>query len=58
MPKGIERNPRSPDFESLDLYMEHTKAASGLIAAPKFEAELADRMKKQVFIMKQMRLGR
>ena len=54
---AIVRNPRNPDFDTLEMYMEHTRA-SGLIAAPRFEAEMAERMKSQAFVLKQMRLSR
>ena len=56
--QAVKKSPKSPDFEGLDEYMDHTRGAGGVIVAAKFEEVIAARLKSKAMIMKQMRLNR
>ena len=56
--KAVRRNPKAPDFEGLNRYLDHvTDPASGA-AAPLFDQHIADEMKVDANILKQTRLAR
>ena len=52
------RSPQNPDFDTLGMYMELAGASGGVIGAPRLTAEMAERMKSQASIAKQMRPSR
>ena len=56
--KAIRRSPRGPDFDGLNEYMRHSSDQHGEIAAPAFDAFVAEKQKTQATIMKQQRLQR
>ena len=56
--RAIKRNPKSPDFETLEAYMKHLEDATGQAHAPLFEQHVAEKQKIAAVAMKQDRLTR
>ena len=55
---AFRRDPRQPNFDSIDPYMLHATDATGAIRAAKFERFVAERNHKTDYILKQHRLVR
>eukprot|EP00971_Amphidinium_carterae_P175159 3472236-Amphidinium_carterae.2 len=55
---ATKRNPRAPDFTSLDSYLSHAYDAFGGIVVSDFTKYIADEQKTEAQILKQSRLWR
>ena len=56
--KAVKRSPKVPDFEGLELYMNHLLDPSGAAHAPSFDAHIASVTKDEMVVLKQMRLAK
>ena len=55
---AVKRNPKMPDFEGLEPYLDHVGEASSPLSASSFEAHVASTLKDKAAIMRQMRLAK
>ena len=56
--KAIKKSPQNPDFVGLEPFMKHTTEATGVAASPSFDRHVAETLKAEAQVMKQMRLSR
>ena len=56
--KAVKRNPKSPDFEGLEVYCRHMTDSSGSVFAPTFDKHVAEIQKAAAVTLKQDRLNR
>ena len=56
--RAVRRNPRAPDFEGLDAYMEHMVEGGRGLPLADFEKHISEVQKADAQIMKQARLAR
>ena len=56
--KAVRRNPKSPDFEGLEVYGRHMTDSSGSVFAPTFDKHVAETQRAAAITLKQDRLNR
>ena len=56
--QAVNRNPRAPDFESLEMFLANGYDATGGVTTRDFDMFIAETQKNDAEIMKQTRLWR
>ena len=56
--RAIRKSPKSPDFDHLEAYVQHSTDTRGLVKSTRFDQHISSVQRDEAFIMKNQRLTR